>query len=101
MTDKMKVDILIQISEGLKKLNELEVVHGDLKPSNILMNEQRRALIADYGTSRILREDSTIESQTLETTVKYAPPELLIDQRFTFQVIFEDFWGYLFDIRKN
>ena len=94
-----KICLLQEIVLGIKRLQELRVIHADLKPSNILIDRRGRAVIADYGTSRILRESNdTFESQTLHATIKYAPPELLFHSQLNFSVFFYFFWTNNFKI---
>ncbi|KAG2339259.1 kinase-like protein [Suillus weaverae] len=53
-----KLDMSRQIASGLKYLHELEkeIVHGDLTPTNILINSDNKLCLADFGLSMILAE---------------------------------------------
>ncbi|KPI85442.1 putative protein kinase [Leptomonas seymouri] len=51
----------LQILEGLEYLARKGVVHGDLKSANILVSEQGSVKLADFGTSRFVRECATSE----------------------------------------
>ncbi|KAL1192553.1 Mitogen-activated protein kinase kinase 10 [Cardamine amara subsp. amara] len=42
-----------RILQGLRYLQEMRIVPGDIKPSNLLINEKGDAKIADFGASRI------------------------------------------------
>ncbi|KXN83008.1 Serine/threonine-protein kinase CTR1 [Leucoagaricus sp. SymC.cos] len=41
-------------AKGLEYLHQNNVIHGDLKPSNILVHDDGRPLLCDFGRSRIL-----------------------------------------------
>ena len=86
VSEREKIYILKEILRGLEMLHSLQIVHADLKPANILISTKGKPLISDYGISRILRKDFTFESGTLEATLKYAAPELLLHSVFGFSV---------------
>jgi serine/threonine-protein kinase len=59
----------------MRFVHSRKIIHGDLKPSNILLDGERQAWIADFGASRWVSADWTpTESET--GTVRYAAPEL-------------------------
>jgi len=71
----------LEISHAMEHLHSHGIVHGDLKPSNILLHSSGQdgrgftAKVADFGTSRILRRNE--EYSASHGTVSYMPPELL------------------------
>jgi serine/threonine protein kinase len=75
-----------QILSGLQALHEQGYIHGDLKPSNILLTQQGVVCLADLGSARAFMgsttnvdEDpaNTPESPWHCTTTDYASPEVL------------------------
>ena len=48
------LSVTVQIAQGMKFLHSCKhaVVHRDLKPQNVLLNEHMVAKIADFGISR-------------------------------------------------
>jgi len=53
-TPAQALEILKQVSEGLDFAHHAGVVHGALKPANILLNDEQKVLIAGFGLGRIL-----------------------------------------------
>ena len=45
----MVLRIAIDIAEGLQAADEIGLVHGDIKPENILLDEKRKAKLVDFG----------------------------------------------------
>ncbi|XP_070014534.1 probable LRR receptor-like serine/threonine-protein kinase At3g47570 [Nicotiana sylvestris] len=55
------------------------MIHGDLKPSNILLDENMVAHLRDFGISKLLSEDeSDLYTKTL-ATLGYIAPEYGLD----------------------
>lgn len=69
------------IAEGLAAAHDLEIVHRDLKPDNVMIDEDDRAIILDFGiaTSNASEEsDSKITKQGMILgTLPYMSPEQL------------------------
>ncbi|XP_046856323.1 serine/threonine-protein kinase/endoribonuclease IRE1-like isoform X2 [Xenia sp. Carnegie-2017] len=71
-------EILKQILKGLADLHSSvqPILHRDLKPSNVLRDSQSEFLIADFGISRILKNDSkTYKSMGNMGTEDWIAPE--------------------------
>ena len=73
--------LLRQILEGIAYLHSLPkpIVHGDLKSQNILMTENGKVKLADFGTSRILNNATSTITVQLMGTLKFIAPELFDD----------------------
>jgi serine/threonine-protein kinase len=53
------------------------VIHGDVKPSNLLVDSQNRVKLGDFG---LARRGTSDEGSLLKGTTKYIAPELLSNQ---------------------
>ena len=51
------VNILRAILKGLGRVHARGVLHLDLKPSNILLSKDGRAVLADFGISRMTHQE--------------------------------------------
>src|SRR5262249_6644880 len=65
-----------QIAKGLQYAHDRRTLHLDLKPANVLLDEQQAALISDFGISVILQPTKThLTVQMFMGTPAYAAPE--------------------------
>lgn len=73
---------LKDIAEGLKYLHKHPIVHGDLTPSNVLINDDERAVLTDFGLSIILGGFTNLSvtyTNAKAGALAWAAPELFPD----------------------
>jgi mitogen-activated protein kinase 15 len=73
--------IIYQLFLGLKYLKDMNVLHRDLKPCNILINSQCQIKIADFGLARTISAGRDPTGQVLTeyvATKYYRSPEILL-----------------------
>jgi serine/threonine-protein kinase len=66
---------LDQMCRGLSAIHASGAVHGDLKPSNILLGSASRVAIADLGLSRLFDTSGRIGEHPMAGTPAYLAPE--------------------------
>ena len=67
--------ILQPIAEGLERAHRVGVLHRDIKPPNILINEDNRPVLIDFGSARFDTAEATSTKVTFHT-----PPYAAIEQ---------------------
>ncbi len=74
-----RVELVVEIARAVDHAHERGVVHRDLKPKNVLVDETGRARVLDFGIARALDADVTRASLTdpgeLVGTLAYLSPE--------------------------
>ncbi|OAY34442.1 mitogen-activated protein kinase kinase 7 [Manihot esculenta] len=73
-----------QALNGLSYLHSCNIVHLDIKPSNLLVSKDMNVKIGDFGVSRIVNDTSSTTYDNLgsQGTYAYMSPERLDSQRF-------------------
>ena len=64
-----------QAADGLAYAHARGIIHRDVKPANILFDEDGRVRVADFGVARALSSASTTDPGTMLGTARYASPE--------------------------
>ncbi len=68
----------IEIARALGAAHERHIVHRDVKPQNVLVDEEGRAKVTDFGIARTLdQEGLTADGRVLGTTDYVAPEQAL------------------------
>ncbi|KAF8009582.1 hypothetical protein BT93_J0557 [Corymbia citriodora subsp. variegata] len=84
---KRRFDIVLGIARGLLYLHQdskLQVIHRDLKTSNILLDADMNPKISDFGLARIFHGDDTEEeTRRIVGTYGYMSPEYAFDGKFS------------------
>jgi LRR receptor-like serine/threonine-protein kinase FLS2 len=94
-----RLHMAIDIAQGLAYLHHqcfVQVVHCDLKPSNVLLGDDMTAYIADFGIARLIfarNMDSVTSTHTLKGSIGYIAPGMNFWLVICIHVLF--FFSYL------
>lgn len=78
------IQLGVELAGALAAAHDVGIVHGDVKPSNVLMDPDRSALLCDFGISQT-QSLAITAGQTFSVTVLYAAPEVLEGARASVQ----------------
>jgi hypothetical protein len=76
--------VLIQIVRGLSALHQARIFHCDVKPSNVRVTPEGRAVILDFGLATNLAEQSE-NAHLFAGTLAYMSPEQMTGEPLTHQ----------------
>jgi serine/threonine protein kinase len=75
LTKEEALGVAKQVCSGLKEAHELGVVHRDLKPQNIMIDESGGVKIMDFGIARSVETEGFTEAGMIIGTPDYISPE--------------------------
>jgi serine/threonine-protein kinase len=77
------LDLAIQICKGVGYAHRAGFVHCDVKPQNVLVTKDGRAMVADFGIARVISEATITRGDSSWGTPHYFSPEQAAGQSAT------------------
>ncbi|KAM4116012.1 hypothetical protein ACJW30_02G018300 [Castanea mollissima] len=96
-----RAEIALGIARGLLYLHEecyTQIIHCDIKPQNVLLDNNFTAKIADFGLAKLLMKDQTRTNTNVRGTMGYIAPEWLKNAPVTTKVDVYSFGVMLLEI---
>ncbi len=69
------LDIMLQLTDGIACAHNSYIIHRDIKPQNILVLDDGRVKITDFGIAQALKRGELTETNSVMGSVHYLPPE--------------------------
>jgi serine/threonine-protein kinase len=81
LSSERAIHIFLQVLEGIGFAHKYNIIHGDIKPSNILLDQRGRVKIVDFGLSFMLASGKKVKGERLRGgTLQFMSPELLLNE---------------------
>ena len=83
---KMRLQIATGVAEAFAYLHSscsIPIYHGDIKSTNILLDDKYRAKVSNFGTSRSIAIEQTHLTTLVQGTFGYLDPEYFQSSQFT------------------
>lgn len=80
MPEGQVLDIVDQVADAMREAHDAKLIHGDLKPANLMLEPGGKVRIMDFGLARKIdpqATESVVFDQT-EGTIAYLAPELMM-----------------------
>jgi serine/threonine protein kinase len=75
LTPQEGIKLIDEIAAGLQFAHDRGIVHRDVKPSNILLSDEGRALLSDFGFAHVGDLTGSLTGSALIGTPAYMSPE--------------------------
>jgi len=81
--NKLRLSLMLDVADGLDYLHSIQprIIHGDLKAVNVLVTDEHRACLADFGLSTASDSQvlnlSSVSTKHAGGTLRWTSPELL------------------------
>ncbi len=69
------VDIMLQLTSAIECAHESYIIHRDIKPQNVIILEDGRVKVMDFGIAAQLNSNDLTQTNSVMGTVYYLPPE--------------------------
>ncbi len=97
--------VLAETASAIRFLHDCDVIHRDVKPSNLMITPSRRAMLLDLGLAMRAGKSTAglqlVDGSKIVGTIQYLPPEALRGESQTFASDWYSFGVLIFETLTN
>jgi serine/threonine protein kinase len=75
------LEIVLAVGDGLQYAHERGVLHRDIKPANIMISQDGKIYLTDFGLARIIEGTSSLTGERIVGTPYYISPEQALNTK--------------------
>ncbi len=80
LDEVVTLEVGVQVAQGLLAASDIGLIHGDIKPANILFDKQQKAKVVDFGLARFAAQQH-LQPGEIWGTPYYIAPEKVRSQK--------------------
>ena len=69
------IDIMLQVTDGMSVAHDAYIIHRDIKPQNIMIEDNGMVKITDFGIAMAMNSTQLTQTNSVMGSVHYLPPE--------------------------
>ena len=98
---KKRLNLFIQVCQAVAFAHNKLIIHRDIKPDNVLVNQQEQVKLLDFGIAKIVDDNQNIQTATQIFTPDYAAPEQINGEMCTLATDIYSLGVVLFEMLTN